>query len=386
MTKNISVLGSTGSVGAKALKIAKNLGVSIKGLAVFNNIVLLEEQIREFKPEKVAVFDEKSAEILKKNIADLDVKVLCGMDGLCEVATINCADMVLNSVSGMIGLKPTLCAINAGKNIALANKETLVVGGELVMKKAKEKGVKILPVDSEHSAIFQCFQGCCDKKNINKLILTASGGPFFGKDKIYLQSITKNDALKHLNWNMGAKITIDSATMMNKGFEIIEAVWLFDMTPDKIDVIIHRESIIHSMIEYVDNSIIAQLGVADMGIPIQYALTYPGRHPSIVEKLNLAQIRNLSFFEPDNENFQGINICKSALKIGGTMPAIVNGANEEAVKLFLNDEISFLEITDVVQKALNSCKVSEINSYDDIFKADSLARTFVKENVIKKGE
>lgn len=386
MIKNISVLGSTGSIGVKALKIAKNLGISIRGLAIFNNIALLEEQIREFKPEKVAVFDEKAAEILKKNVADLNVKVLCGMDGLCEIATIDCVDMVLNSVSGMIGLKPTLCAIDAGKNIALANKETLVVGGELVMKKAKENGVKILPVDSEHSAIFQCLQGCHDKKSINKLILTASGGPFFGKDKTYLQNISKNDALKHPNWSMGAKITIDSATMMNKGFEIIEAVWLFDMVPEKIDVIIHRESIIHSMIEYVDNSVIAQLGVADMGIPIQYALTFPERVPSIVEKLSLTQFGSLSFFEPDNETFSGINICKAALKIGGTMPAIVNGANEEAVKLFLNDEISFLEITNVVQRALNSCKPSKINSLDDIFKADKLARNFVKENVIKKGE
>ena len=386
MIKNISVLGSTGSIGVKALKIAKNLGISVRGLAVFNNIALLEEQIREFNPEKVAVFDEKAAEVLKKNIADLNVKVLCGMDGLCEIATIDCVDMVLNSVSGMIGLKPTLCAIDARKNIALANKETLVVGGELVMKKAKENGVKILPVDSEHSAIFQCLQGCYDKKSINKLILTASGGPFFGKDKTYLQNVTKNDALKHPNWSMGAKITIDSATMMNKGFEIIEAVWLFDMVPEKIDVIIHRESIIHSMIEYVDNSVIAQLGVADMGIPIQYALTFPERVPSIVEKLSLTQIGSLSFFEPDNETFPGINICKAALKIGGTMPAIVNGANEEAVKLFLNDEISFLEITNVVQRALNSCKPSKINSLEDIFKADKLARNFVKENVIKKGE
>lgn len=386
MIKNISVLGSTGSIGVKALKIAKNLGISVKGLAVFNNIALLEEQIREFNPEKVAVFDKKAAEILKKNIADLNVKVLCGMDGLCEIATIDCVDMVLNSVSGMIGLKPTLCAIDAGKNIALANKETLVVGGELVMKKAKENGVKILPVDSEHSAIFQCLQGCYDKKSINKLILTASGGPFFGKDKTYLQNVTKNDALKHPNWSMGAKITIDSATMMNKGFEIIEAVWLFDMVPEKIDVIIHRESIIHSMIEYIDNSVIAQLGVADMGIPIQYALTFPERVPSIVEKLSLTQIGSLSFFEPDNETFPGINICKAALKIGGTMPAIVNGANEEAVKLFLNDEISFLEITNVVQRALNSCKPSKINSLEEIFKADKLARNFVKENVIKKGE
>lgn len=383
MVKNISVLGSTGSIGVKALEIAKNLGIAVKGLAVFNNIGLLEAQIREFKPEKVAVFDENSAEILKKNVAALDVKVLSGMDGLCKVAALDGVDTVLNSVSGMIGLQPTLCAIDAGKNIALANKETLVVGGELVMQKARAKGVKILPVDSEHSAIFQCLQGCYDKKHVNKLILTASGGPFFGKSLDFLKNVTKKDALKHPNWNMGAKITIDSATMMNKGFEIIEAVWLFDVSPEMIDVVVHKESIVHSMIEFCDNSVIAQLGVPDMGIPIQYALTYPERFPSIVKKLDLSQIGSLSFYQPDNETFKGLDICKSALKIGGTMPAIVNGANEEAVKLFLNDEISFLEITNVVQKTLNSCKSGQINSLEDILTADEMARKFVRENVIK---
>ena len=386
MVKNISVLGSTGSIGVKTLEIAKNLGIAVKGLAVFNNIDLLEAQIREFKPEKVAVFDENAAEILKKNIAALDVKVLSGMDGLCKVAALDSVDTVLNSVSGMIGLQPTLCAIDAGKNIALANKETLVVGGELVMQKARAKGVKILPVDSEHSAIFQCLQGCYDKKHINKLILTASGGPFFGKSLDFLKNVTKKDALKHPNWSMGAKITIDSATMMNKGFEVIEAVWLFDVSPEMIDVVVHKESIIHSMLEFNDNSVIAQLGVPDMGIPIQYALTYPERFPSNVEKLDLSQIGGLSFYQPDNETFKGLDICKSALKIGGTMPAIVNGANEEAVKLFLNDEISFLEITNVVQKALNSCKSGPINSLEDILTADEMARKFVKENVIKRGD
>lgn len=383
MVKNISVLGSTGSIGVKALEIAKNLGIAVKGLAVFNNIGLLEAQIREFKPEKVAVFDENAAEILKKNVAALDVKVLSGMDGLCKVAALDGVDTVLNSVSGMIGLQPTLCAIDAGKNIALANKETLVVGGELVMQKARAKGVKILPVDSEHSAIFQCLQGCYDKKHINKLILTASGGPFFGKNLDFLKNVTKKDALKHPNWSMGAKITIDSATMMNKGFEIIEAVWLFDVSPEMIDVVVHKESIIHSMLEFNDNSVIAQLGVPDMGIPIQYALTYPERFPSLVDKLSLTQVGNLSFYQPDNETFKGLDICKSALKIGGTMPSIVNGANEEAVKLFLNDEISFLEITNVVQKALNSCKSGQINSLEDILTADEMARKFVRENVIK---
>lgn len=386
MVKNISVLGSTGSIGVRALEIAENLKINVKGLAVLKNISLLETQIRKFKPKKVAVFDEKYASILKSKISDLNVKVLCGIDGLCEIASLDDVDMVLNSVSGMIGLKPTLCAIDAGKNVALANKETLVVGGELVIKMAREKNIKILPVDSEHSAIFQCLEGCYDKKSVNKLILTASGGPFFGKTLDFLKSVTKEDALNHPNWSMGAKITIDSATMMNKGFEIIEAVWLFDVPLEKIDVLIHKESIIHSMIEYNDNSIMAQMAVADMGIPIQYAFTYPERFPSLVKKLDLAQIGTLSFCEPDNELFKGINICKSALKTGGTMPAIVNGANEEAVNLFLNNEISFLEITNVVQKALTNCKSTKIESIDDILKADDFARKFVQKNVIKRGE
>ena len=386
MIKNVVILGSTGSVGKRALEIAESLGVYVKGLAAFNNISLLEKQIRIFKPEKVAVYDESAAGKLKNNISDLAVEVLSGIDGLCEVARTGEVDMVLNAVSGMIGLKPTLCAIDKGINVALANKETLVAGGALVMQEAKKKNVMVLPVDSEHSAIFQCLQGCYNRKNLNRLILTASGGPFFGRDINYLKIVKKEDALKHPNWNMGAKITIDSATMMNKGLEIIEAAWLFDMTPEKIDVLIHRESIIHSMIEYNDNSVIAQLGVADMGLPIQYAFTYPDRCPSIVEKLDLSRVGTLSFYEPDTETFKGIDICKTAIKIGGTMPTIVNGANEEAVKLFLNDEISFLEITNVVQKALNYFKATEINSLEDVLNADNLARDFVRKNVIRRGE
>ena len=386
MIKNVVILGSTGSVGKRALEIAKSLRTNVKGLAVFNNTSLLEKQIRIFKPEKVAVYDENAAWKLKNNISDLDVEVLSGMDGLCEVARIAKVDMVLNAVSGIIGLKPTLCAIDEGINVALANKETLVAGGALVMQEAKKKNVVILPVDSEHSAIFQCLQGCYNRKNLNRLILTASGGPFWGRDMNYLKTVKKEDALKHPNWSMGAKITIDSATMMNKGLEIIEAAWLFDMTQEKIDVLIHRESIIHSMIEYNDNSVIAQLGVADMGLPIQYAFTYPDRCPSIVEKLDLSRVGTLSFYEPDAETFKGIDICKTAIKIGGTMPTIVNGANEEAVKLFLNDEISFLEITNVVQKALNCFKVNEVNTLEDILNADNLARDFVRKNVIRRGE
>ena len=381
MTKNISVLGSTGSVGAKALKIAKNLGVSIKGLAVFNNIVLLEEQIREFKPEKVAVFDEKSAEILKKNIADLDVKVLCGMDGLCEVATINCADMVLNSVSGMIGLKPTLCAINAGKNIALANKETLVVGGELVVKKAKEKSVKILPVDSEHSAIFQCLQGCCEKKSINKLILTASGGPFFGKDKIYLQSITKNDALKHPNWSMGAKITIDSATMMNKGFEVIEAKWLFGVEPGQIQVVVHPQSIVHSAVQFADGAVKAQLGMPDMRVPIQYAFSYPLRLQSSFERLDLFRVGTLTFEEPDTRRFRNLALAYEALHEGGNMPCIVNAANEIVNRAFLEDRIGFLQMSDVIANTMRKTSFVKKPTYEDYLQTDAEARRIAEEYV-----
>ena len=386
MIKNIVVLGSTGSVGKRTLEIAKNLEICVKGLAVFNNISLLEKQIRIFKPEKVAVYDENAAEKLKNNISDLNVEVLSGIDGLCELAKIDYVDIVLNAVSGMIGLKPTLCAIDNGINVALANKETLVAGGVLVMQRAKKSGVRILPVDSEHSAIFQCLQGCYNKKDLNRLILTASGGPFFGKSISYLKTVTKEAALKHPNWSMGPKITIDSATMMNKGLEIIEAVWLFDIDPDKIDVLIHRESIIHSMVEYNDNSIIAQIGVADMGLPIQYAFTYPDRCPSIVEKLNLASVGTLSFFKPDNETFKGIEICKAAIKIGGTMPAIINAANEEAVKLFLNNQVSFLEITNIVNKTLNYFNATEVNSLEDILNADKLARDFVRKNIIRWGE
>lgn len=383
MVKAISVLGSTGSVGAKALKVAKNLNISVDGLAVFSNILRLEEQIREFKPKKVAIFDEKAAKSLKEKVADLHVKVLCGMDGLCEVAAMNAADVVLNSVSGMVGLRPTLCAIDAGKDVALANKETLVVGGALVMERARKAGIRILPVDSEHSAIFQCLQGCHDKKSLKKLILTASGGPFFGKNVDELRAVTKWDALKHPNWSMGSKITIDSATMMNKGFEVIEAVWLFNVMADDIDVLIHRESIVHSMVEFCDNSVIAQMGVPDMGIPIQYALTYPERVSSTVEKLDLAQIGSLSFCSPDNETFKGIDICRAALKMGGTMPAIINAANEEAVKLFLNEKVSFLEITEIVQTAMNYIKVVNSNSLDDILAADTEAREFVIKNFKK---
>lgn len=379
LTENIIILGSTGSIGTQALEVARELNIKVSGLSAYSNIALLEEQIREFKPLKVAVMDKIKACELRENIKDLSVEVLEGIDGICELTSILKADTVLNSLVGMVGLKPTLEAINNRKNIALANKETLVVGGELVIKKAKEKGVKILPVDSEHSAIFQCLSGGHSRAFLKKIILTASGGPFFGKTKSELLNIKKEDALKHPNWSMGAKITIDSATMMNKGFEILEAMWLFDMNISDIHVLIHRESIVHSLIEYCDNSVIAQLGTPSMKIPIQYALTYPKRVASSVKSLDLAKLVKLSFYEPDDKTFECIDICRAAGKIGGILPAAINGANEEAVSLFLNDKIRFLDIQKVIKEVLKNCERKPIHSIDDILLADKWARDFVKQ-------
>lgn len=383
MINKISILGSTGSIGTQALDVVRNLGLKVEALAANSNIKLLESQIREFKPSVVAVFNKDAAEDLKKNIVDLDVEVKSSMDGLCEIASIDSVDLVLNSVVGMVGLLPTLSAIKAKKNIALANKETLVAGGQIVMREAKNNNVKIFPVDSEHSAIFQCLQGAPKNNSLKSIILTASGGPFFGKDYEFLKNVTPAQALKHPNWDMGAKITIDSASMMNKGLEIIEAAWLFDMPIDNIDVVVHRESIIHSLIEYNDNSIIAQLGLPDMRIPIQYAITYPNRYPSPVKRLDLSEIMNLSFYKPDYENFTCLNACKKAFNIGGTSPAIANAANEEAVKLFLNNKISFLDIGNLVNDAIDNCASSEIKSVDDILNADKLAREHVKTLALK---
>ena len=383
MIKKISILGSTGSIGTQALDVVRKLNLEVSALAANSNIRLLEEQIREFKPSTVAVFDENAAVELKKNIKDLDIEVKASMDGLCEVASIEDTDMVLNSVVGMVGLKPTLSAIKAKKNIALANKETLVAGGKIIMEEAKKQNVSIYPVDSEHSAIFQCLQGAPKDRSLKKIILTASGGPFFGKDMEFLRTVTPKDALKHPNWNMGAKITIDSASMMNKGLEIIEAAWLFNMPIDNIDVVIHRESIIHSLIEYNDNSVIAQLGLADMRIPIQYAITYPNRYPSPVKELDLTDIAKLSFYKPDYDNFTCLNACKKAFNLGGTAPAIANAANEEAVKLFLENKISFLDIGSLVNQAINHQKIAEINDLDDVLNADKASRLYIKELVSK---
>lgn len=381
MTENLSILGSTGSIGKQSLDVCRKCGYGIKALTAFSSVDEIEKQAREFKPEKVALVDEKAAADLKIKLADTDIKVLGGMDGVCECAEIQSADTVLNSVVGMAGLKPTLTAIYAGKKIALANKETLVAGGQLVMSEAKKHGVEILPVDSEHSAIFQCLQGKPTNKALKKIILTASGGPFFGKTADELRDVTVEKALKHPNWSMGAKITIDSATMMNKGLELIEAVWLFSVKPDDVDIVVHRESIVHSAVEYDDNSVIAQLGLPDMRIPIQYALTYPERFESPVGELSLSQIGKLTFFEPDYETFRCINLCRKAINMGGLYPAAVNSANEQANLMFRQGKIGFLDIADRVEAMLEKTPHYDNYTFEDILEIDKFAREIGGQNI-----
>lgn len=381
MTKNISLLGSTGSIGTQSLDVAKMHGYNIKCLSANSRVDIIEQQVRQFKPELVCMMNEQAASELKTRIADTSTRVSSGMQGLIECATYEGADTVLNSVVGMVGLQPTLEAIKAKKTIALANKETLVAGGHLVTNLAKENGVSILPVDSEHSAIFQAMQGAPNKQSIKKIILTASGGPFFGKTIDELESVTPADALKHPNWDMGAKITIDSATMMNKGLEFIEAKWLFDMPNDDIEIVVHRESVVHSAIVYQDNSMIAQLGVPDMRIPIQYALTYPERLESPVKYLSLADYGKLTFFEPDYETFKCIDVCRNAIELGGLHPAAANGANEESVRLFLNGKIKFTDIAYLNNEAMKRADDIENFTLADVLEADRKAREFVLESV-----
>lgn len=378
--KNISILGSTGSIGTQSLDVCRMHGYNVKCLTANSSVDIIENQVREFKPKLVCMMNEEAAKNLRSRIADTSVKVVSGMDGLIECAVYDGADTVLNSVVGMIGLQPTLEAIKAKKTIALANKETLVAGGHLVTNLAKENGVSILPVDSEHSAIFQAMQGSPRKEAIKKIILTASGGPFFGKKLSELENVTAADALKHPNWNMGAKITIDSATMMNKGLEFIEAKWLFDMPNEDIEIVIHRESVVHSAIVYQDNSMIAQLGVPDMRIPIQYALTYPEREPSPVEPLSLAEYGKLTFFEPDYDTFKCINVCKKAIEMGGLHPAAANGANEESVKLFLKGEIKFTDIAYLNEEAMLKAPDKKAFTLEDVLETDRAARDYVIAN------
>lgn len=379
--KNITVLGSTGSIGTQCLDIAQNdKNIKIRGLSANSNIKLLEEQIRKFNPEIACIATEDKYKALKDNVFDLNTKIVCGKEGLLELCENKNTDTVLNSIVGIAGLVPTICAIKNKKRILLANKETLVCAGDLINKLLKENNVDIIPVDSEHSAIFQCING--EKKDkLKRIILTASGGPFFGKNKDDLKNITKYDALKHPNWDMGAKITIDSATLMNKGLEIIEAKHLFNVDVDDITPVIHRQSIIHSMVEFCDNSVIAQLGSADMRLPISYAINYPERKESIAKPLDIFNMPNLTFDKPDYETFECLSLAIDALKKGGLYPAVLNGANEAAVDMFLNDKIKFLDIAYLVKEAISLFKNNGEITEKSVLEADKFAR----ETVYEKG-
>lgn len=377
MTRCISLLGSTGSIGRQSLEVMAALGLSVGALSAHRSVALLEEQARQFKPELAVLTDEKAAADLKIRLADTSVRVASGREGLLEAATLEHADTVLTAVTGIAGLEPTLAAIEGGKTIALANKETLVCAGELVMKAAGEKGAAILPVDSEHSAVFQCIQGCRSRDEAARIILTASGGPFYGKERKEIACVRAKDALKHPNWSMGAKITIDSATMMNKGFEVIEAKWLYDMPLAKIQVVIHRESIIHSLVAFRDGAVLAQLGAPDMRLPIQYALTYPNRLPGPARELDLLGCGNLTFAPPDGENFPCLPLALEAAGQGGVKPAALNGANEAAVQLFLEDKIGFYDIFDLCARAVEMAPKIDWPVLSDILEADTQARALV---------
>ena len=373
MSKRIAVLGSTGSIGRQSLDVIDACGMSVAALTANSSVERMEEQARQFKPELVALVDEKAADDLRVRLADTNVKVAGGMSGLLEAAAIPSADTVITSVVGMVGLRPTLAAIREGKRIALANKETLVCAGELVLEEARDYGAQILPVDSEHSALFQSLEGN-DPKEVKRLILTCSGGPFYGKKAEELEHVTREDALRHPNWSMGAKITVDSATLMNKGLEFIEAMHLYHMPPEKISVLIHRESIIHSLVEYCDNAMIAQLGSPDMRLPIQYALTWPRRIPGPAAPLDLWGCGGLTFGTPDTETFRCLALAYEAARAGGTAGAILNGANEAAVAQFLAGKIGFLDIARRVERAMERVAVVQEPGLEDILNADQEAR------------
>lgn len=379
--KKISILGSTGSIGTQTLDVVRANRDKFEVVAISANssINLLLEQIKEFKPKYVAVYNEASAKVLKEMIpSDINIEVLSGMEGLVAISSLYEIDVLLTAIVGMIGLVPTLEAIKKGKTIALANKETLVTAGQLVMEEAKKNNVKILPVDSEHSAIFQCLNGE-NNKEIESLILTASGGPFRGKTKSQLLNVTKNEALKHPNWSMGRKISIDSSTLMNKGLEVIEAKWLFDVNTDKIDVVVHPQSIIHSMVQFVDSSIIAQMGCPDMKLPIQYALTYPDRILNDFERLDFSKLNSLTFEKPDLETFPCLKLAYDSLNMGGTYSAVLNAANEVLVNEFLEDKIGFYDIPYYIEKTLDAHKSISKPSLEEILHIDKWSRDFVKE-------
>lgn len=373
--KRVSILGATGSVGLQALDVCARCGYAPFALTANQNARALADAVRRYGAEYAAIADESSAKELRLLVSDLPVKVLSGPQGVCEAAGLAGADIVLNAIVGIAGLRPTLAAIAAGKDVALANKETLVAAGEIVMRAAAEKGVHILPVDSEHSAVWQCVQG--GEAFVRQILLTASGGPFFGYDRQALRAVELREALCHPNWNMGPKITVDSATMMNKGLELIEAMWLYDLPPEDIEIVVHRESIVHSAVEFADGAVIAQLGLPDMRLPIQLALTWPQRVPCKVPRMSLAEVAKLTFYAPDYEAFPALNLAKHAASLKGDRGAVLNGANEAAVGLFLNDKIGFTDIAERVAYALDTIPYKKDITLDDVLAADKAAREIV---------
>ena len=379
--KNISILGSTGSIGTQTIEVCRNLkDINIQAITVNSNIDMAQKQAEEFRPKLIAVMNSDKAEELKERLSKTtmsNIKVISGMEGLVEAATIKSADTVVVSVVGNIGIKPTYEAINCKKEIALATKEVMVSGGSLITNKADKNGVRILPIDSEHSAIFQSLQGNSMNK-IRKIVLTASGGPFRGRKKDELTNVTAKDALKHPNWDMGAKITIDSSTMMNKGLEVIEAKWLFNVDVSQIQVVVHPQSILHSAVEYEDGAVIGQMGVPDMKVPISYALTYPNRIANDFEKLDITKIGTLTFEEPDFETFQCLGLAYSAIKTGGTMPAVLNAANEIAVEAFLNGKIGFMDIPNIIKNTMGAYTVKYNYSIDELLQSDEWGRQYAQ--------
>lgn len=376
--KRIGVLGSTGSIGTQTLEIVRNnKDLQVTALAAGTSVTLMEQQIREFLPQLAVMWTEEAARDLKERVADLPVKVLCGMDGLLTLAAMEDMDILVTAIVGMIGIRPTIAAISAGKTIALANKETLVTAGHIIIPLAAEKKVPILPVDSEHSAIFQSMNGE-NRKRVSKILLTASGGPFRGKKREELADITVEDALKHPNWSMGRKITVDSSTLVNKGLEVIEAKWLFNVEPENIQVVVQPQSVIHSMVEYEDGGIMAQLGTPDMKLPIQYALFYPDRRPLPGKRLDFYEMKSITFEKPDTDTFLGLPLAYRAIHAGGSMPTVFNAANERAVALFLDKKIRFLTIYDLIQGAMENHKVVENPSVEQILEAEAEAHAFVE--------
>ena len=382
MTKTITILGSTGSIGRQTLSVADELGLRVAALTAERNVELLEAQCRQYQPELAVLTDEAAAEELKVRLADMNIRVLAGAEALCEAAALPEADTVVVAVCGFAALRPTLTAIHEKKRIALANKETMVCAGQIMQAAARESGAEIIPVDSEHSAIFQCLMGCRDRAEVKRLILTCSGGPFFGKTREELVCMTKSDALRHPNWKMGAKITVDCATLMNKGLEIIEAMRLYDLPLLKVEAVIHRQSVVHSLVEFVDGAVLAQLGVPDMRIPIGLAMTYPHRAPNPAPALDLLTCGPLTFDAIDETAFPCFVLAKQAAQLGGTACTALNAANEEAVGLFLQDKIGFYDIADAVEAALRLPVVQE-PSLADIFEADRLARIHTRERFLK---